>query len=76
MVLGVPILKHFREKRLVVYNYKYIARRAITNVVRTCGPTHLLLFDFMSNKICLNQTNYKYINVCCRPLQIYPFERL
>ena len=31
---------------------------AITNVVITCGPTHLLIlnFDFMSNKICLNQT--------------------
>ena len=28
--------------------------RAVTNVVRTCGPTHLLVFDFMSNKICLN----------------------
>ena len=22
----------------------------VTNVVRTCGPTHLLIFDFMSNK--------------------------
>ena len=30
------------------------AGRAVTNVVRTCGPTHLLVFDFMSNKICLN----------------------
>ena len=29
--------------------------RAVTNVIRTCGPTHLLVFDFMSNKICLNQ---------------------
>ena len=28
--------------------------RAVTNVVRTCGPTRLLVFDFMSNKICLN----------------------
>ena len=26
----------------------------VTNVVRTCGPTHLLVFDFISNKICLN----------------------
>ena len=32
------------------------AGRVVTNVVRTCGPTHLLVhvFDFMSNKICLN----------------------
>ena len=30
------------------------AGRAITNVVRTCDPTHLLVFDFMSNKIFLN----------------------
>ena len=30
--------------------------RAVTNVVRACGPAHLLVFDFMSNKICLNQT--------------------
>ena len=30
------------------------AGRAVTNVVRTCGPTRLLVFDFMSNKICLN----------------------
>ena len=29
------------------------AGRAVTNVVRTCGPTHLLVFGFMSNKICL-----------------------
>ena len=29
------------------------AGRAVTNVVRTCGPPHLLVFDFMSNKICL-----------------------
>ena len=28
--------------------------RAITNVVRTCGLTHLLILDFMSNKISLN----------------------
>ena len=28
------------------------AGRAVTNVVRTCGPTHLLVFDFMSNKTC------------------------
>ena len=30
------------------------AGRAVTNVVRTCGLTHLLVFDFMSNKTCLN----------------------
>ena len=34
---------------------EYQTRRAVTNVVRTCGPTHLLIFDFMSNKICLKQ---------------------
>ena len=28
--------------------------RAATNVVRTCGATRLLVFDFMSNKICLD----------------------
>ena len=27
--------------------------RTVTNVDRTCGPTHLLVFS--SNKICLNQ---------------------
>ena len=32
--------------------------RAVTNVVRTCGPTHLLVFDFMSNKVCLNKTMF------------------
>ena len=31
------------------------AGRAVTNVVRTCGPTRLLVFDFMSNKICLHR---------------------
>ena len=41
-----------------VINYKFMAGRAVTNVVRTCGPTHLLVFDFMSNKICLN--HYKF----------------
>ena len=30
------------------------AGRAATNVVRTCGATRFLVFDFMSNKICLN----------------------
>ena len=45
MALGVPILKHIR----------------VTNVVRTCGPTHLLLFDFMSNKICVNHMKFGFI---------------
>ena len=31
--------------------------RTVTNVDRTCGPTHLLVFS--GNKICLN---YKYDN--------------
>ena len=35
-----------------VYTY---GARAVTYVVRTCGPTHMLVIDFMSNKICLNQ---------------------
>lgn len=29
--------------------------RDVTNVVRTCGQTRLLLFDFMSNEISLNK---------------------
>ena len=39
---------------LVVYTL--YAGRAVTDV-RSCSPTHLLIFDFtrMSNKICLNQ---------------------
>ena len=46
---------------LVVYTL-YAGRAAMTNVVRTCGPTHLLIFDLMSNKICLNQTSIKPIS--------------
>ena len=34
----------------------HVAGRAVTNVLRTCGPTQLLIFDFKSNKIYSNQT--------------------
>ena len=47
-------------KRVILLNKDYTGR-AVTNVVRTCGPAHLLIFDFMSSKICLNQTNKDYI---------------
>ena len=33
---------------------------SVTNVVRTCGPTHLLVFDFISNTICLIK-----LVICC-----------
>ena len=45
------ILHHFLQYNSHV---RKIAARAVTKVVRTCGPTRLLVFDFMSNKICLN----------------------
>ena len=39
---------------LLNFNLYICTGRAVTNVVRTCGLTHLLIFDFVSNKICLN----------------------
>ena len=32
-----------------------ILGRVVTNDVRACGPTHLLVFDFTSNEICFNE---------------------
>ena len=37
--------------------------RVVTNAVRTCGPTHLLIFDILSNKICLNETIFKHVAI-------------
>ena len=45
------ILHHFLQYNSHV---RKIAGRVVTNVVRTCDPIRLLVFDFMSNKICLN----------------------
>ena len=56
-----------------LHKLSFVAGRAVTNVVRTCGPTHLLVYDFMSNKICLNQvlwrikyTKMHYIVLCSK----------
>ena len=48
------ILHHFLQYNRHVRKIAETAGRAATNVVRTCGATRLLVFDFMSNKICLN----------------------
>ena len=39
---------------LLVIHTLYVGSAA-TNVVRSCGPTYLLIFDFISNEICLNR---------------------
>ena len=37
---------------IVIYTEVLLVGRTLTNVDRTCGPTHLLVFS--GNKICLN----------------------
>ena len=55
-----------------IFNATLLARRAVTNVVRTCDPSHLFKFDFMSNKICLNQLMKKFYYSVIRRYFITP----
>ena len=41
-----------RKTCIVISKVNVLMGRTVTNVDRTCGPTHLLVFS--GNKICLN----------------------
>ena len=49
LVLSAPKFRHPSSKGCL--NIGADKGRAVTNVVRTCSPTNLLVFDFMRNEI-------------------------